>query len=257
MTIRLALVLAVLGICPITAFGQRSGAAVRGPVPVTFMFEAYGMGCQSGVPFAGDRVRETTRTQPDGTRVSQTFPTERMARDAQGRMHEERAFGSTVSIVIIRDCVAGVAYILDTQAKVTHRVALQPMPTREERMAAQPAPPPQVAANPKPQTTSEDLGTQVIEGLMAHGTRSGVLYPVGYQGSQNPVGSVNEVWTSTELNVPLLQAQSTGGLHPLDNTVRLINISRSELDPALFTPPADYSVVEESGPRVTLHFTAR
>jgi len=215
---------------------------------------------------------------PDGTRVSQTFAAERVARDSQGRMRQEHAFGSTVSTVEIRDCVAGVAYILETQAKVTHRVALQHMPTPAERAAAQPAPPPvnaevgvfQIeglaaaqpapppAVNPnRPLTNSEDLGTQVIEGLTAHGTRSGVIYRVGYQDSPVPVSSVNEVWMSTELHVPLLQTQSTDGPHPQDGTTKLINISRSEPDPALFTPPADYRVVEEPGPRVTLHFIAQ
>ena len=63
----------------------------------------------------------------------------------------------------IFDPVDGFAYFLDEQHKIAHRMAMQP--PQPEPLAAN-------AGAVLPQTTTEKLGTQTIEGVLAEGTRT-------------------------------------------------------------------------------------
>jgi hypothetical protein len=184
--------------------------------------------------------------------------------------------------------VAGFAYILDTQGKVAHRITLQPMPNRTaavNRISA-PAPAPAfatggsaamtissltrpgaptaatataaaqraAAVDPnQPKSTSESLGSQVIEGVLAQGTRTSIVYPVGSQGNDRPFSVISESWYSQELRASILQKSSDP--RSGDNITKLTNISRNEPDLLLFMPPADYTIVDEAGPQVTIRYT--
>jgi hypothetical protein len=63
--------------------------------------------------------------------------------------------------------------------------------------------------------------------------------------------SYYEEWVSPELRVAIM----TKFVDPRsgESTTRLTNLSRNEPDPSLFQPPADYSVVEETGPSFIVH----
>lgn len=101
----------------------------------------------------------------------------------------------------------------------------------------------QMTDSGRPQTTTEKLASQTIEGVLVEGTRHTTTWPVGAQGNDRPITSTNETWMSPELKVVILSKMSdprTG-----EQTQRLINISRSEPDPSLFQPPPDYTVVDE------------
>lgn len=50
----------------------------------------------------------------------------------------------------------------------------------------------------------EQLGSQMIEGVMAEGTRQTMTWPVGAQGNDRPLVSVNESWFSRDLGLPIL-----------------------------------------------------
>jgi hypothetical protein len=90
---------------------------------------------------------------------------------------------------------------------------------------------------------------------MAEGRRTTTTYPVGFQGNDRPIVSINETWMSTDLRLMVLS--KTSDPRQGENTTKLINISRIEPDPLLFMPPLDYSVVDETGPQVTIHYTAQ
>ena len=97
-----------------------------------------------------------------------------------------------------------------------------------------------------PEVTNEELGQQVIEGVAAEGHRSVQTWPAGAVGNDRAFQVVSEYWFSPEIKETVLSKNSdprTG-----ENTTRLINISRSEPDASLFMPPADYTVVDETGP---------
>jgi hypothetical protein len=103
------------------------------------------------------------------------------------------------------------------------------------------------------ETKTESLGTQVVEGVAAEGTRTTITIPAGQIGNEQPIEIVNERWYSNELQAVVKTVSSdprTG-----TTTYRLTNIQRSEPSGTLFQVPSDYTVQEGpavfgTGPRV-------
>jgi len=102
-----------------------------------------------------------------------------------------------------------------------------------------------------PQLTTEALGSQFVNGVQADGTRTTTIIPAGSQGNDRPMVTVAETWRSPELNIIVLSKQSD----PRNGefTMQILNLSRVEPDPLLFTAPPDYRVVDETGP-FTIYF---
>jgi len=113
-----------------TSASASSGAG--GTVHGTFRFSGrpFQIPPVTGAPYSAERVSEHVQTAPDGTRFTTTNQREFIYRDSQGRTRTERrammmgphAPDSPV-IIDISDPVANVAYTLDTQNKIAHRVA--------------------------------------------------------------------------------------------------------------------------------------
>ncbi len=163
------------------------------------------------------------------------------------------------------DPVAGLAYVLDDQNKVAHRITMMPrqpgpprisvgagagsgggssVPGGAEGLGAGGALPRVRADNPtQPQHTMEKLESKNIEGVIAEGTRNTTTWPVGSQGNDRPIVQTNETWRSAELKETVLSrnVDPRSG----ESVTKLINISRAEPDPALFQPPAGYTIVDE------------
>jgi len=89
-------------------------------------------------------------------------------------------------------------------------------------------------------TRTEDLGTQVVEGVTAQGVRTTRTISAGEIGNEKPIEIVTEVWTSLDLKTVILSKRSDPRFG--EQTFRLTNIVRAEPDPALFTVPADFKV---------------
>jgi hypothetical protein len=98
-------------------------------------------------------------------------------------------------------------------------------------------PTPATNASPSPWATIEKLGSQLMEGTVAEGTRT-IFRSPGDAGRSLTV----ERWESPELKITLLTKSSNG------HKSRLINLSRTEPDSTLFRPPSDYTVVAEKDP---------
>ncbi|HVL70141.1 MAG TPA: hypothetical protein VM364_22970, partial [Vicinamibacterales bacterium] len=95
----------------------------------------------------------------------------------------------------------------------------------------------------EPHTSSrEDLGTQLIEGVLARGTRTTTVLPAGSIGNAQEIRIVSEQWFSEDLQVLVLTKHSDP--RSAETTYRLRHISRAEPDPSLFTVPADYRTEE-------------
>ncbi len=320
----LALVCLAVSLCASFGFAQTgvvtartvSGSAAAPAITGTWTTSTtqYNSPGVTGAPYSAEQVQERVQTLADGTHITQTGPSQKMWRDSQGRTRTERSMGSPMNpngvqypiIVQIRDPVVGCEYILDTQAKVAHRIELQPMPGRSATARATSVPlpaagsaagvlggvignigsggamsgqiqqgtgaPPAAAVGTRsttvlalprqsaatvdptrPQTTNEQLGTQVVEGVLAQGTRVSRVYPVGSQGNDRPITVISESWYSPDLRTMILT--KTSDPRSGENTMKLTNISRIEPDALLFMPPADYRIVEETGPQVTIHYT--
>jgi hypothetical protein len=92
------------------------------------------------------------------------------------------------------------------------------------------------------EVTTEDLGTQVMEGVQVTGTRSTQTIPVGKIGNDRPIVITTEVWTSPDLKTTVLSKRSDPRMG--DQTFKLTNVQRSEPDPSLFTVPSDFKITE-------------
>ena len=99
-----------------------------------------------------------------------------------------------------------------------------------------------------PRTTSENLGTQLIEGVAAEGRRTTTTWAVGSVGNDREIVATNETWFSKQLGVAVLTKNSDP--RSGDTTIKLTNISLAEPDPALFMPPADYEIKDMGGPKI-------
>ena len=86
----------------------------------------------------------------------------------------------------------------------------------------------------------EDLGTQLIEGVSATGTRVTFTIPVGQIGNERPIDIVDERWFSKDLQAFVMTRHSDP--RSGETVYRLTNINRTEPDHSLFQVPADYDI---------------
>jgi hypothetical protein len=92
--------------------------------------------------------------------------------------------------------------------------------------------------------TKEELGSQIVEGVMATGTRSTTTIEAGAIGNAQPIHVVSEQWYSDDLKVLVLTRHSDP--RSGDTTYRLTNIVLAEPERTLFEVPADYTVKESA-----------
>jgi hypothetical protein len=271
--------IALLGVA--TALAQQDDGVrgaqetIRNDVSVSESFLGPGLemgGLVTGQPYSADQVSERKQTLTNGTHIDQKRELSRMYRDSDGRTRtERRAFLATprnnnspetdARFIHIYDPIAGYSYTLDTQKRIAHRFTV-PIPSqlpKTVRMAGTFAPvqPGQQAAR-KPmgsnsvlqrrQMNKESLGSDVIDGIQVEGERLTVTTPAGVVGNDRPLTRVCEHWRSEELKLTILSKCSDPRFG--NSTVRLQNLDRAEPDPALFQVPADYEIVEETGPFV-------
>ncbi|HLY17525.1 MAG TPA: hypothetical protein VKR61_09880 [Bryobacteraceae bacterium] len=208
----------------------------------------------AGAPYSAEELTETVQTLADGTHITHKS-TVKLYRDSEGRTRTERSplipgpDGADAPIMIdIIDPVAHVHYLLNAREKLAHKQTIaEPgnRPTLRRVPAARKVS--QAREAGRPETKTEQLGTDTMEGLLVEGTRSTTTWPAGSMiGNDQPVSSVNETWVSPELKVTVLAKNSdprTG-----EHTQKLVNISRAEPEPGLFQPPADYTVTEMEPP---------
>lgn len=92
---------------------------------------------------------------------------------------------------------------------------------------------------------TDSLGAREIEGVSAEGTRTVTTIPAGAIGNERPIEIVYERWYSKELQL-IVYSKNTDPRFG-EQTYRLTSINRSEPDRSLFSPPADYKIVAETG----------
>jgi hypothetical protein len=97
---------------------------------------------------------------------------------------------------------------------------------------------------------TESLGSQVIEGVQADGTRRTVTIPAGRIGNDKPIQIVTERWYSSQLQAVVLSKRTDPRVG--ETIYRLTNISQAEPQATLFQIPAGYSMQE--GPRMRRQF---
>jgi hypothetical protein len=207
----------------------------------------------AGAPYSASAVTETVQTLADGNHIRHTT-TSAIARDSQGRTRREQSMSGLASlagnaklptIVFIQDPVAKTHYVLEPDNKIARTTPagappLSGVPPGAYQMKV-------IAKAPVegPEVKKESLGSQVINGVRADGTRITRTIAAGAMGNENAIAVVTETWYSPELQAVVRSKSSdprTG-----DTTFELQNIDRSEPVSTLFTVPADYTIQESNG----------
>ena len=104
------------------------------------------------------------------------------------------------------------------------------------------------AENDPTNTSTEDLGSQTMQGVTVTGTRTTHTIPKGQIGNDAPISIVTEVWTSPELQTVAYSKRTDPRMG--EQTFQLTNITRSEPDSSLFTVPAGFTVTDGPQPIV-------
>jgi hypothetical protein len=94
---------------------------------------------------------------------------------------------------------------------------------------------------------AEDLGEQVLEGLLVKGTRMTDTIPAGTIGNERPIEIVTERWYSEDIEAMVLQRFSDPRFG--ETVYRLVNVVRGEPSPDLFQVPQGYGIVTPELPR--------
>jgi hypothetical protein len=213
----------------------------------------------TGAPYSAQAVTQFSQTLADGNQIQRTT-TATVARDSEGRTRTERSLpaigalagsGGTPKAVFINDPVAGVGYMLD----VNHKTARQIPAMKNRHHASDQGAASASAGQSQVKTDSartfmrqqamanvktEDLGTQVIDGLSVQGKRTTRTIPAARAGSARDIEVVTETWYSADLQ--MVEMSKTSDPRFGDTVYKLTNVSRAEPDPALFTVPSDYQV---------------
>ena len=210
----------------------------------------------TGAPYSTQAVTQFTQALADGNHIQRTT-TASVVRDSAGRTRTERSVGAIGPLagsggaskaVFINDPVAGVSYMLDATSHTARQI---PAMLNRRRTASDQAGQPQVKtestravlrqramANMK----TDDLGTQVIDGLAVQGKRLTRTVPAAQAGSERDIEVVTETWTSPDLQMVVMSKTSDPRFG--ESIYKLTNISRAEPDPMLFTVPSDYQMLQ-------------
>jgi hypothetical protein len=228
-----------------------------------------------GQPYSADAVTETTQTLADGNRIVNRSSST-IYRDKEGRERREESIGKLgawnaqgepAKVIFISDPVAKVSYTLHPNdhtaerrpgeaAKLNFSTVIGNSGGRSG--TAQTA---TIVANGDPasvsvgfarrgiaasasSTKTEQLAPQVIEGVMAQGTRATAVIPAGEIGNERDVTIVSERWFSTELGVVVMSKQSDPRMG--ETVYRLTNINRNEPAHSMFEVPADYAISDSA-----------
>ncbi len=212
-------------------------------------------GVVKNAPYSAEATTTTTQTLADGNRIEQST-TQKLYRDSEGRERREESVMAVGALaqpdapvtITISDPVEKVSYTLNPQAHTARRTPGTGMTLSY------------VAGNntltlnlgffrtaggtrlTTADTTraKEDLGSQVIEGVTAQGTRTTETIPAGMIGNLLPIDVVDEVWYSADLHMNVETTHNdprTGEM-----VYKLTNINRGEQPMSLFEPPADYTI---------------
>jgi hypothetical protein len=196
----------------------------------------------AGSPFSAQIVSTSTQTLADGSHISRNLNAT-VARDSQGRTYRQQSMQSlgpvstgSKTVVFLRDPVAGASHVLSVDEK-TDTVSTMPQHGRGAR-GNPPATAPQHEIRARKGETVESLGSQMMEGVMADGTRITRTIPAGTIGNEHDLKIVSETWYSKDLQM-LVMSKHTDPRQG-ESVYKMTNIARTEPDATLFQVPAGF-----------------
>ena len=226
-----------------------------GPMELMGFEGMHGRKAVKGAPFSATSNSETTQTLADGTVIHRTS-TGALYRDSEGRSRREVTFtgvgplaaaGGAHTMVSISDPVADVHYMLNPDKKIAHKMTFrahtgagadgdkaeafhQKMQAREQEEIASGV------------LKTESLGTQMVNGVNAEGTRTTHTIAAGKIGNDKAIQVVSERWYSLDLQTVVKSTRTDPRFGT--TTFSLTNIQKAAPAATLFAVPADYTVKE-------------
>jgi len=225
---------------------------------VGFVGFEHGLGGKAitGVPFSATFSSQSTQMLADGNRI-QNSTTGAVARDSQGRTHRDMTLSAigpfaasgqaAPHVVFINDPVAGVHYVIHPDKKSANKMTPSPNGWHGVKNSGGGNGPNGAAwKQHQKEVVTTSLGTQMINGISAEGTRYTRTIPAGKIGNEKPITSVTEKWYSPDLQMVVMTKRND----PFrgETVSQLTNIQRQEPAATMFQVPADYTV-QEGGPR--------
>lgn len=239
------------------AQGPRPGGPPPLGAPMELMgFEGmHGGKVVKGAPFSATATAQTTETLQDGSQIHRTTQIA-MYRDSQGRSRHETTFngfgalaaeGGPKTMISITDPVAGARFVLNDEQKVARRMSFREGPdsaTADARIAKRESRRESRRAEEEAAglLKTESLGTQMVNGVSAEGTRVTRTIPVGQIGNDKALQIVAERWYSPDLQIVVKSTRTDPRFGT--TTYNVTNIQRTEPAATLFTVPSDFTVQE-------------
>jgi hypothetical protein len=243
---RLAII-SVVGLAATSLFAQGPGRRGPGGGDFALVRAEFGMSNKvvPGAPYSAQAVTQFTQTLANGDHVQRTT-TASIARDSQGRTRVDRSLtavgalsagpGGQARAVMIHDPVAGVSYALNPATKTGTSMQIRTRPADSEQTRTR---------RPSTAVKTDDLGTQVIQGISAQGSRVTRVIAPGQEGNEKEIDVVTETWRSADLQV-IVQSKTSDPRFG-ETSYQLSGLSRVEPDPALFAVPAGYAITADQG----------
>jgi hypothetical protein len=215
------------------------------PQQANAMNEGFGNQVVTGKPFSATEERRTLQILGNGTRIENS-QSSRLYRDSEGRTRVE-GMDDAVSIA---DPVAGFRMDLNLKLKTARRSIFLPVWLERSPYGARlglrggrgrgpqtdTVDPAQASGN----TVTENLGTEMVNGISAQGTRTTVTIRKGQIGNDRDIKIVTERWFSNDLNLLVKSLNSDPRFG--DTTYQLTRIAQGSPEPSLFQIPPDFTV---------------
>jgi hypothetical protein len=267
----------------VTAHARRAfDEAIRRAVPAEGTFKFLGSRPDfkvvvKGAPYSAIAITEYIQTLADGNQIMQKNEAT-YHRDREGRIRIDQtlktigkwtAVGDPPRVITIWDPVAGRYSSLDPDKQTALINPSGPVKQITVPMVPKtPTPSPGPSGHPKSTISSvpnepkpapvitdgsdrkkrESLGTRMIEGVSAEGTRTTRIIPAGEIGNVRPIEIVDESWYSSDLQMPLITRHHDP--RSGDTVYRLTNINRRDPEPSLFEIPAGYRILDKTAPKL-------
>lgn len=200
-----------------------------------------------GAPFSGTVQILSKESLPNGS-VYTRQTLNHIARSSSGEIYNERR--RLVPPGFQGEPMILSAHIFDPQTRLSTFLETE---THIARQMVLPAPP-QAPANTTPSTatapsdvqnsTTQDLGTETVAGLVLHGTRKSRVVPAALSGTGRDVTITDDYWYSDDLKIYLVLKHHdprTG-----EQIVGITEVKREEPPASTFQIPSSYKIVDET-----------
>jgi hypothetical protein len=200
-------------------------------------------------PFTATLATEATKYAAGGATMT-SVNERRIARDAQGRVYQERWYlvpkngkiKSSMNWIQLEDPKKHTLYNCSTAMKICELLVYDP--SSELAAAARRRQGPSGALpNGDGNQSWEDLGHRNIAGVDTVGTRETTILNAGTMGNDEPLTSTSEYWHSDQLGINLLSVRSSPFFGK--QTFNIIELTVGEPDAQLFALPAGYQINDQ------------